>query len=435
MEHVAAEVTRLAPCRQKVRLSVAKPLVDRLTEEVYAELRKNARVPGFRRGAVPMEVVRARYADVARERILNRTLEETLFPTLREKNIAVVEETMKLESVDFGDHGCVYELTLETEPEFKLKQYKGLKLRREIKTITDKDVDDAVQSLRERAARLEVSPAETVSADDLGTESRVYAVVDYAATADGVPIRDMTGTNVLIELASNRLPAGLKEGLVGMKRGERKVVPITLPANFPKIEYAAREVQLSLTLKEIKHRELPEADDAFAKDMGAPSLAELRANVAQSLQQRALEDARERLRNHLFDLLVREHDFALPETELASVEKSFTDDWRKEFVAGGGKEADFILTEEQTRELRAQAERTLKLSYILKRIVAEEKLTVTEEELAKERGRLRALYPGKEAAVDEYVRKHHARIVSRLLEEKLVSLMLDTAKIKDVELK
>ncbi|MFQ3675372.1 MAG: trigger factor, partial [Endomicrobiia bacterium] len=262
MENVTTEITKVSSCRSKIKFVVNKSLVEKFSTEVYQEIQKHTTVAGFRKGTVPIEIIKSRYGDVAREKIINKTVSETLFPVLKEKNINFVEDTLEIKKIDFlPDSNCVYELELELEPEFKLKSYKGLKLKKEIKKVSQKDIDIAIKELLERNAKLIISSKEKILDSDIKETSITFCVVDYKAYLEGKELKDLEGKNVLIDLSSNRLPARMKEGLVGMPKNDQKKIKVTLPANFPKPELISKEIELDLKLLEIKEKQLPNADD------------------------------------------------------------------------------------------------------------------------------------------------------------------------------
>lgn len=434
MEQVDAEVTKLAPCKSKVKLVVKKPLVEKFTNEVYKEIQKEAVVQGFRKGSVPMDIIKMRYGSMARERVINRTLNETLFPVLKEKNINFVENTLEIKKFDFDENkDCVYELEMEVVPEFKLKNYKGLKLKKEVRKVSEKDLEDALKELLERNAKLVVSSKEKISKEDILEGSNLFCVIDYKVYFENNELKDMEGKNVLIELASGALPAGLKEGLVGMARNEQKRIKVILPANFPKPELISKEVELDLKIIEIKEKQLPLLDDELAKDFGYKTLDELKSAIKQNIQLEYDRAAEHKLKQQIYEELIKEHSFELPQKEVENYEKKLIETMKRNFISRGGKEEDFKITEEEQKQLKQKSKDEIKLKYILEKIVKEEGINVSQEEIEKEKGKYKKMYPGREKEVEELFTKNIDQIVSQILEDKIIEVIKTNAKIKEVE--
>jgi len=435
MENVNTEITKLSSCRSKIKFVVNKALVEKFSKEVYLEIQKQVSVPGFRKGAVPIEIIKNRYSDLAKEKIINKTVVETLFPVLKEKNINFVEDTLEIKKIDFlPENNCVYELELELEPEFKLKNYKGLKLKKEIKKVSQKDVDIAIKDLLERNARLIVSNKEKILDSDIKEDSLTFCVVDYKAYIDGNELKDMGGKNILIELSSNRLPIGMKEGLVGMAKDDQKKIKVTLPANFPKPELISKEIELDLKLLEIKEKQLPKFDDDFAKDLGYKNLEELVNAIRQNIQAEYDMESENNLRKQIYDHLIKEHNFEISNVEIENYKKDLIESMKKNFISRGGKEKQFSLTDEEEKKIHQKSIEEIKLKYILKKIVQEEKIQISKEEIEKEKGKYKTLYAGRENEIEKYFNDNINYIVSQMLENKILDIIKTNAKIKEVEI-
>ncbi len=435
MENVSTEIIKISPCRSRIKFTIDKSLVKKFSDEVYKEFQKEAKVEGFRKGTVPIEIIKKRYSESAKKEIVNRTLNETLFKVLEEKNINFVENTLEIKKVDFvPENNCVYELELELEPEFKLKNYKGLKLKKEIKKVSQKDLDNAIKELLERNARLVVSTKEKLSIEDIKEDSMIFCVVEYKTYLENKEIKDLEGKNILIELSSNRLPKGLKEGLVGMTKNEQKKIKVVLPSNFPKPELISKEVELDLKLVEIKEKQLPNLDDDFAKDLGYKNLDDLKSIIKHNIQAEYDLESENKLREQIYEELIKEHHFEVSSVETKNYEKNIIDSVKKNYLARGGKESEFKLAEEEQKKIEQKAEKEIRLKYILKKIIQEEKIQVSEQEIEEEKNRYKTLYHGKEKEIEEYFLNNKEHIVSELLENKILDLIKTNAKIKEVDI-
>lgn len=435
MEFVKTEIKKLDGCKMKLKIEADKKLIEKYQDECCKEIQKEAEIPGFRKGSVPVEIIKKRFSEVLKDKTINKIINETLPKILEENNINYLPNTLKIEKLDLSeDKHIVYELILETEPEVKLKPYKGLKLKKEVRQVTQKDIDKAIQELKEYNAKLIVSEKTSISEEDIKPETKTFCVVNYKIFSDGKELKNLEGKNILINLSQENFPKGFKEGLVGISKGEKKIIKVEFLPNFPQPELMGKQVDMEVELLEIKEKKLPDINDDFAKDLGYKNQEDLISAIKQSLKVEFEKETNEKLKKQIYELLIQEHNFVLPETEVKQHYQEIIDSIKQNYISRGGKEEDFKLTEEQNKNLLKKAENEIKLKYILKKIIKEEKIEITKELLDKEKGKYLALYPTKEKEINDYFEKNADTIASNILEEKIFELITSNAKIKEVDI-
>lgn len=434
MKDISVQITKLTGCKLKLKVTVEKPLVEKIYQTCCTEVQKNVQLPGFRKGTVPLNLIKARFPSLISQQFVEKLISETLPQVLKENNINYLPDSLQVYSTNFAyDNACSYEINLETEPDVKLSSYKGLKLKKEVRKVTQSDIDKTLQQLRENNAILVVSPQTEITQEDITSKSLTYCVVNYKIFIDGKEIKKYEGKNVLINLAENNLPKGFKEGLVGMKRGDKKAIQVEFPVNLPYIELMGKQGLMEVELLEIKQKQIPELDDNFAKNLGYKNVDELIQDVKQQLQHEFDTESQKKLKDQIYEQLLKTHDFPLPESEVESNYQKKLELLKQDFLARGGKEENFKLTPEQEKKLKEKSINEVKLKYILKKIIEKEKIEVTKEEIEKEKGKLFTLYPGKEKEINEYFEKNLDIIVSNILEEKVVNFIISQTKIKEVD--
>lgn len=269
MKDIKFEVVKTGKCKLKIKVNIEKPLIENIYDECVLELQKVLQLPGFRKGHVPTDVIKKQFKDELYQKLIDKTIQRTLPEILEENKIKYIADSLKIESLNFKENeSSSYEVTLETEPEVKLKSYKGLKLKKEIRKITQKDIDLALNQIKENYAKLVPSQKQTIQNEDILPTSNIFCVVNYKIFVDSKELKNYEGKNVLIDLSSNSLPKGLKEGMVGMNVGEKKVILVEFPPNIPQTELMGKKADIELELVEIKQKELPVIDDNFAKNIG-----------------------------------------------------------------------------------------------------------------------------------------------------------------------
>lgn len=435
MKDIKFEIVKTGKCKLKIKVNIEKPLIENIYDECVLELQKVLQLPGFRKGHVPTDVIKKQFKDELYQKLIDKTIQRTLPEILEENKIKYIADSLKIESLNFKENeSSSYEVTLETEPEVKLKSYKGLKLKKEIRKITQKDIDLALNQIKENYAKLVPSQKQTIQNEDILPTSNIFCVVNYKIFVDSKELKNYEGKNVLIDLSSNSLPKGLKEGMVGMNVGEKKVILVEFPPNIPQTELMGKKADIELELVEIKQKELPVIDDNFAKNIGFKSLEDFISNIKENIQKELDNETYNKLKQQIYEILLKDNNITTSETEVEKHYQEILEDLKREFLSRGGKEEDFKISQQQKEQLYKKAQDEVKLRYILKTIIEQEKIQITKEELDKEKGKILSLYPGKESEVNEYFEKNLGYYASKILEEKVLNLIISSAKIKEVDI-
>ncbi|MEN3014369.1 MAG: trigger factor [Endomicrobiia bacterium] len=435
MKNITSEITKLSACKLKIKVNISSQLIQQLYNECCLDIQRNLQLPGFRKGHVPLEIIKKQLKEEINQKLIDKSLQKTLPEVLNEHKIKYIPDSLKIEKVDIKeDSVSSYEVTLETEPEVKLKSYKGLKLKKEVRKTTQKDIEAALNQIRERYSKIVPSQKTKISQEDILSTSNVFCVVNYKIFIDSKELKKYEGKNVLISLASENLPFGLKEGMVGMSVGEKKTIDVEFPVNIPQIELMGKKAQIELEVVEIKERTLPTIDEEFAKNIGYKSLDDLISNLKDSIQREFDNESNQKLKNQIYEILLNEHKITVSQTEIENHYNEILEEIKRDFISRGGKEEDFNLPDEQQKQLLKKAENEVKLKYILRAIIQQEKIEITKEELEKEKGKFLSLYPGKEKEINEYFEKNIHYITSKLLEDKILNLIISSAKIKEMDI-
>jgi trigger factor len=285
---VTTTVTELPDSRVRVEAQVAPEEVERRIQQTARELGRQMRIPGFRKGKVPPQVVIRR---VGREAVLDEALRSALgswyADAIDGSGIAPVGEPDLDVPSELPAEGQPLQFSIEigVRPTAKLGQYKGLEVGRREPMVEEAQIDEEIERLRDRLATLETveRPAETGD----------HVVIDYVGSVDGTEFEGGTGRDQLLELGSGRLVPGFEDQLIGAKAGDERTVTITFPEDYQATELAGKEAQFAVTINEVKAKRLPELGDDFASDATEfDTLQELREDIGQrlrTLDERSLE--------------------------------------------------------------------------------------------------------------------------------------------------
>jgi len=216
------DVVETKPCSITLNIEVPHSEVLNETEVVYRKLQSVAQVPGFRAGKSPMELVKKNFVSKAKETVIENLIQQTVFSSLKAHGVAPINYPV-IEEINFDfDKPFIYRMKAERHPEFKVKDYKGIKINKESREITDALVDKRIDDLRERNARLEEARAGIVSETS-------FVSADLNCFLGYEPIAELSAKNQFFDLTSPQSLKGFKEGLIGLKKGEEKEIKISMP--------------------------------------------------------------------------------------------------------------------------------------------------------------------------------------------------------------
>jgi len=426
-QKVKVDVVDTKPCSVTLNIEVPHSEVMSETEEVYRKLQSVAQVPGFRQGKAPLDLLKKNYTSTAKEKVIENLIQQTVFSSLKAHGVEPINYPV-IEEVCFDfDKPFTYRMKAERHPEFKVKDYKNIKVNKPVSEITDAVADRRIGDLRERNARLEESKSGVISESS-------FAIVDYDGFLGDSAVNELKAKNQLFELSSPQAFKGFKEGLLGMKKGEEKEIVIKMPQEYPNKKIAGNDVRFKIKVNEVKEKIVPALDDEFAKDLGVADLAELKAKVKESLVAEGKKHAEDEVDKQIIDHLLKNNSFPVPDSLTEEQLDYLMKRMEKYFVNQGGPKAEWDKKSAEMRpKYREEAEKNVRLSYILNAIAQEEKLEVTDKDAAGELERILQTNSGREEEVKKYFNENKNSISSRLKEQKIFEFLIKEAKIKETK--
>jgi trigger factor len=384
------KVTELGDSRVRLQVEVPAGEVEGRLEQKARQLGRELKLPGFRRGKVPAPLVIQR---IGREVVLEEAVRDTLSSwysdAIESAGIVPVGDP-QLDLGDLPPQGQALEFSIEIGvlPKAELGQYKGLEVGRREPEVTDEQIQQEIDAMRERLARLQTAERPAAAGD--------FVVVDYVGSlaSDGSepgeptwePFAGGEGRDQLVELGAGNLIPGFEEGLLGAAAGETRTVALTFPGDYGSEELAGREASFEITVKEVKLKELPELDDDFAVDAGFDDLDELREDIRKRLvevdeqridsefRQAALDAAVAAARVAVTPELVKARAREMWERMLHSL--SHRGIQREAYLQIVGREEADILA-----EMEPEADLALRREAVITAVVAAESIDPPEEDL------------------------------------------------------
>lgn len=391
------EMTELGPMKRALKIEVPADEVNLRFAQAYSELNRQVRIPGFRPGKAPLPLLEKRYAKTIEEDVIRSLVPDFYDRAVRQAGIVpVLVEIPPLERVKVKkDTPFSFTATVEIKPTIELRDYKApnpISLKQDQRTVTDEQVQKALEVLREQMAQLHPAPADAVLADG------DYAVLDIEGTVDNTPLDGTTKTGHLHKMGSRTSVLGvdIEPHLMGKKEGAVLAIPQAYPASHPDARVAGKTVTFTCTVKSIKRKQLPDLDDEFAKDCGPyQSLQEIREKLRTEMERALKKDIEDSYKDTILKRLAETHHFDLPGT---LVERELSAMVRQQLQSRQRKPGDSadptpaITQSDEAKQLqdeyRPEAERRVKVGLILEAVAAKEGLTVTNEDLSNEITRL-----------------------------------------------
>lgn len=421
------EVENLPNCIASLHIELPPDFVTKEWNEVVKGFRQVARIPGFRPGKAPQNVVEAKFRKEIQEELTKKLVSETTREAIREKGLKVLSIS-EVDAVEFTpERSMRFTATLITSPEFELPEYKGISVKVPPSEITEQELDQSLQKLRERHATFSDVEGRPLEMDD-------FAVIDYAASLEGRPLLEVEpkapkmlagGTDFWIKLDENTFLKGFSDQLVGMQTGETRTFELTTPDDYGVAELAKRVLEFNVTLKGIKSMQLPDLTDEFAAQVAQGLTVE---KLKEALQEQLVAEKEQRLQtlkhNQIVHYLASHVECELPQSYVKDETRRIMSEIVQHNQMRGISED--VLRENQKDIISAasrNARERLKANFILSRIAEKEGIEVKPQELRERVQILASQYRVKfEKMMTELEEK---RAIGQVREEVLIGKVLD----------
>lgn len=413
------KLKRLEDCVVSLDIQVPKESVDKAFEEVYGDITKVANLPGFRVGKVPKDLVKKHYSKDARDEVLKRLIPEAYRMALKEHDIRPAG-LPSISDVNFEEGKLLsFKARIDTRPDFKLKDYKGLKIERKVVEVKPEDIQKTLDSAREMNAKY-------LPADERPVQMGDYVVVDLECVVDGKPAHKKR-ENMWIAIEKESLIPGLAEKMVGMKKDEARDITATLPEKYPDKALAGKSAAYHILLKGIKVRKLPDIDDEFAKDLGRENLETLKNDIAKELETRMKAEAEVEAENGILNKLIDDNAFPVPQNFVKRQLEFMVENAKRRLEEKGFKREELNKKDEEFRgKFKDEAVRQVRLLFILDEIAAVEGIKATDEDIAASYKAIAAQANKPENEIREYYEKEDLvdNLLNKIREEKTIAFLL-----------
>ncbi|UCE04382.1 MAG: trigger factor [bacterium] len=387
--------------------------------EAYLTYKKKIHLEGFRKGKVPVDLIKKVFGVKIEKEVAENSVSDYLKEAVKEKEVKLYDIS-KLESVNYDrTNGLQFKAVIKIQPDVAVEKYKNLDVEKEIYQVTDDDIREAIENLREQNATMTNIEGEA--------QRGHYIVADIQKTdSAGLPIIGEKHENQYFQLSGEGANESFVEQLIGVKPGDtrRIILPITNPDANSEDE---QNEYYSIAVKEVKEKMLPEVDDDLAIDIGNyKNLEELKEAIRKDLEKQAEENTKQNLSNRIMDEVLKTNPIELPDYMIENFLDAFIENVKKE-------NREKIDEQELRERYRTDAIWSLKWIMIKDKILEIENINIDEkevidyiEDVAKAAGKNAALIRTKYRDS-----KKREQLMHKIQERKVVDLLLDHAKITD----
>ncbi|MFC3903696.1 trigger factor [Acinetobacter marinus] len=427
------QVTSEAVSGVSRRLNVSVPS-SRVNEQFEARIQRTAKtvkMNGFRPGKVPVNVVRREYGAGIYQEVVNDIIRDTVFEAIQQEKINAVG-TPNIEKVENKDDALVYEATVEVYPEVQVAGFDGLEIERKKAEVKDADVDVMIENLQKQRQTW----AETKGM----AKNEMQVTFDFEGSIDGEKFDGGSAEDYTLVLGSGQMIPGFEDGIVGMKKGEEKVIDVTFPEDYQAENLAGKAAQFKITVKKVEKAKLPEIDKEFLEVFGLSEeegVDKLKADVRKNMEREVKNGLRSQVKQAAFDALVAANEIEVPASmvaqEIDRQRQQMVQQFTQQFGAQGAQAFDSSVLPDDL--FKDQAERSVKLGVLISKVLQDAKLEVDQARVTAFIEDMASSYEDPSEVIEYFTtdKQQRAQIEAVVLEDQVVDHILQGAKVSETE--
>ncbi|MEA3057259.1 MAG: trigger factor [Sphingomonadales bacterium] len=411
-------------------LTISAEDIEARVDQEVKRIAPQVRMPGFRPGKVPANLIRKMHADSLRGDALNGAVQEGVQRLLAEQNIRpALQPQVELDEQYQPGKDAEVRVRVEALPDVPAPKVDNLTIERLTVEADEAIVDEQIKQIATQSKRWDDAPKKHAAAmGDL-------VVMDFEGKAGGDAFEGGKGEDMSVELGSGQLIPGFEDQLVGVKAGDEREVKVTFPADYQVAALAGKDAVFAITVKAVRTAAETRIDEDFAKSLGLQSLDQLKGFVRDQQTQELNDLTRTHMKRQLLDQLAERHDFPVPESMVEAEHENILNQLRHEAGHEADPDAALAEIEKDAAEYRRIAERRVRLGLLLSEIGAANGIQVSEQEMNRLIGQAASQYQGKDRETFlKYVQQEPmfaAQLRAPLYEDKVVDFLFSKADVTD----
>lgn len=410
---------------------------DQALDEAFKKVSKDVQIPGFRKGKVPRPIFEQRFGvESLYQDAVDLILQDAYSEAIDEVDITPVDQPeVDIEQIEKGKP-VIFSATVTVKPEVKLGEYKGLEVEDQKVTVTDEDVNDELEALREKQAELVVKEEGTVEEGDT-------VVIDFEGFKDGEAFEGGAAENHSLEIGSGNFIPGFEEQLIGKSAGEETEVNVTFPEDYQAEDLAGQDAVFKVKIHDIKFKELPELDDEFAKDVDddVETLDELKQKTKDRLVEEEETEIENQKRESLINQASENAEIDIPEAMVTNELDRMMQEFEQRLQMQGMTLEMYTQLSGQTEDdlkeqMREDARKRVQTSLTLEAIANTEELEASDEDVDKQLEEMASQYQMEVDQLRQMLGGNTDALKGDLKLQKAIDFLLEEAKLvepKEVE--
>ncbi len=433
------EIEDVDSCNKKIKFEIPHQEYDKKVKQYYQRLGREVKVPGFRKGKGPLALLEKQFGPDVKKEVLSNLISEELNNAIVEKDLRAVGQPHLLEVNAEEGTDITVSASIEVLPTVKLQDYSSIELKMETPRITDEDINQTIEVMRQRMAKI-------ITVTDRPAQDKDLLKIDFTSKLGDQPFEGGSAQDQIIQAGAGQLIEGLDKGMIGMEIGETRDIQVQVPEDYPNKEIAGKDVDFQIVLKGIQEQKLPDLDDEFARsveDKNYESMDNMKQNVRSELEGFELKEARKAVKTKLAGKITELNQVDLPEGLLKDQVKFMAEQARKKQEKESGHahhdhdhdhDHGIEVTPELLKQYREPAMKALQEELILDQLARDLKAEVTEEELEQEVKNMSQLLGG--GNLQQIKREWEkngilARLHNRMKRDKTLEAALEKVTIKE----
>ncbi len=425
---MSVQVEKLEKGMAKLTIEVPFEELDKAIEKVYQQQKSKISIPGFRKGKVPRAMVEKMYGKgVFLEDAANQIIPDAYEKAYDECGEEITS-TPKIEAVQL-EPGKPFIFTAEValKPEVTLGKYKGVKVDKVDTSVTDAEIDEAIEKERENNAR-------SINVTDRPVKDKDDTIIDFDGYVDGVAFAGGKGENYPLTIGSGAFIPGFEEQLIGKNIGEECEVNVTFPEDYHAEDLAGKAAVFKCVVKEIKEKELPELDDEFASEVSEfDTLKEYKEDIKKNLSEKKIKNAQDAKEEAVVDAIIADAKMEIPDAMLETQQRQMIEEFAQNIKQQGLSFDQYLQftgmsTDKFMDQVKPQAEKRIKSRLVLEAIVKAENIEVTDEDYDNEIKEMAEMYKMDAAKVKEMMGEEGKKqMMTDIAVKKAAKLTVDSA--------
>ena len=425
------EIEEVGPCKKLLKFEIPKETIDDEWQKQLKEVARMAKVPGFRKGKAPRKLLEKNYGDKIMDDVKRAVVSGSYQQAIEENKLSPIGDP------DIGNFDLElgkplkFEITLEVLPTFELGDYKGMKLQRKPVSVTDEDIDKALETISKQKAQLAIVKTGKVKVEDFIICDCEVGINDEVVWSDQELEVMVSGSHV----ADINVP-DLKDRLVGVKSGDKVSADVELGDSFSVEQHRNKSAKMEISIKEIKRPKSPKIDDELAKQVGYDTLGELKEFMSKRLEMEKKRMAEGEMQEQISSKLIEMAGFEMPEDMIKHHTNERLHKYQLDLVNKGTPQEEI---EKHTEDMKSASEeavvRDFKMSLVLEHIAEEERIFVTEDDVNRRISEMAGMYGLDAAGMKKQLEKMNSmsNLRHQLRETKTLNLLMKEANIEEVE--